>query len=74
MKKYRFLLITLGVLIVVVVALAAVIVNFRQNQSFSTVARFLTAPAAPSSPGKTTRAFTSSIWILPASCFGNRAV
>ena len=37
MKKYRFLLITLGVLIVVVVALAAVIVNFRQNQSFSTV-------------------------------------
>jgi hypothetical protein len=37
MKKYRFLLITLGVLIVVVVALAAVIVNFRQNQSFTKV-------------------------------------
>jgi hypothetical protein len=38
MKKYRFLLITLGVLAAaVVVVLAAVIVNFRQNQSFSTV-------------------------------------
>jgi hypothetical protein len=37
-KKYRFLLITLAVLAAaVVIALAAVIVNYRQNQSFTTV-------------------------------------
>jgi hypothetical protein len=38
MKKYRVLLIILGVLAAtVVVALAAVIVNFRPNQSFTTI-------------------------------------
>ena len=38
MKKYRFLLITLGILAAaIVVALAAVIVNYRPNQSFTTV-------------------------------------
>ena len=38
MKKYRVLLITLAVLAAaVVVALAAVIVNYRQNQSFTAV-------------------------------------
>ena len=38
MKKYRVLLITLGVLAAaVVVALAAVIVNFCQNKSFTTI-------------------------------------
>jgi len=37
MKKYRVLLITLGVIIAVVVALAAVIVSYRPNQSFTTV-------------------------------------
>ena len=36
MKKYRVLLITLGIIIAVLAALAAVIVNFRPNQSFTT--------------------------------------
>jgi hypothetical protein len=37
MKKYRALLITLGVLIAVAAVLAVVIVNYRPNQSFTTV-------------------------------------